>query len=424
MGKTRWILILLSLVGAGCAQAQNPRIVVADSASRVTLPGASVFDGNGRFLGTSNANGIIRCASESDFPLTVRYLGYYDNKADAGADTIFMRENAIQLSQLTVQTKKQIVLHMTAYVREYSTLSTYTDTVQLFREKLVDFMLPNPGTKFDGWTLPRVLKSQSYYRFTNAYGLDSVSNRYNNYFSWTDWMGIVPEQKLPPRLEVAASDTIRGKYSPAEIWMRNDGKLSVNVDVLADTSSRRWVPNLSHLLSNHSIDFEQFKLKFDYSLEPTPLGLTGYSFNIESRGRARDMFKFNRSEEPFFVTSYAEVYVLDREFITVKEAKRWSGGKVDLSQLAIVRSPNAPALSAEVVGLMARVDAIDHDQARLATVTIDTNNFNPQGPPPNMAQRAWSMIKGMMGISSYKANRREKQQWNEFRANQRERNGN
>lgn len=411
---------VLLFVFLGVIMSLGQRVVVADSATRVTLPGASFFDASGQFLGSSDANGSFRLGN---CPATIRYIGYEEKAVNAPADTIYLRESNILLDAVTVEKKKRLVLHMTAYVREYSSLSTYSDTVYLFREKLVDFMLPNPGTKFDGWSLPRVLTSQSYYRFTNASGLDSVSNRYNNYFSWADWMGLAPTQQLPSNLGMCVSDTIRGKYSPAEIWQKNDNRLSINVDVLADTIGRRWVPGLTKLLRNHDADFEQLKLKLDYSVEPTPLGLMGYSFNIQSRGRARDMVSFNRQEEPFFVSSYAEVYVLDREFITVKEAKKLSG-KLDYGELSIIRSPFAPELSPEVRGLMARVDNIDHDGARLATVTIDTNNFNPQGPPPNMAQRAWSMIKGMVGISDYKANRREKKQWRDFRDEQRRRNGN
>lgn len=419
MSRQRYFCLLFIFLLFGIVWAHGQRTVIADSASHVSLPGAAIFDSNGQFIGTSNANGAFRCDA---YPITIRYIGYEERAIREHADTIFLQESNIVLPSVTVETKKQIVLHMTAYVREYSTLSTYADTVFLFREKLVDFMLPSPGTKFDGWSLPRVLKSQSYYRFTDAYGLDSVSNRYNNHFTWSDWMGVPPEQKAPPRLAEASADTLHGKYSPAEIWTNNDGRLTVNVDVLADSAGRKWVPDLNHLLCNHTADFELFKLKFDYSVEPTPLGLAGYSFNIQSRGRARDMFGFNRSEEPFFVASYAEVYVLDREFITIKEARRRSKIKDSLSDMAIIRSPNAPALAPEIKALMARVEDIDHTGARMATVTIDTNNFNPQGPPPNMAQRAWTMIKGMMGISSHKANRRGKQQWDEFRESQRRRN--
>lgn len=71
---------------------------------------------------------------------------------------------------------------MLAYVREYSTLSTYSDTVTLFREKMVDFMIvPDRKMKFRGWTSPRLLTSRSYYRFTDGEGLDSVSDRFNNH---------------------------------------------------------------------------------------------------------------------------------------------------------------------------------------------------------------------------------------------------
>lgn len=34
------------------------------------------------------------------------------------------------------------------------------------------------------------------------------------------------------------------------------------------------------------------------------------------------MFRFNRNDEPFFVNTFAEVYILDKEYITVKEARR------------------------------------------------------------------------------------------------------
>ena len=61
-----------------------------------------------------------------------------------------------------VESRQQKVMHMLAYVREYSTLTTYTDTVFLFREKMVDFMLnTDPKVKFQGWSYPRILKSSS-----------------------------------------------------------------------------------------------------------------------------------------------------------------------------------------------------------------------------------------------------------------------
>ncbi len=65
---------------------------------------------------------------------------------------------AYDLPEMTVNSRDHQVLHLTGYVREYSTLSTYTDTVLLFFEKTVDFMIPAKNIKnYKGWSLPAYL---------------------------------------------------------------------------------------------------------------------------------------------------------------------------------------------------------------------------------------------------------------------------
>lgn len=76
-----------------------------------------------------------------------------------------------ELPEVVVVSKNNKVLHMLAYLREYSTMTTFTDTVFLFREKMVDFMLPSRGIRYKGWKTPRVLTSRSYFRFTTALAL-------------------------------------------------------------------------------------------------------------------------------------------------------------------------------------------------------------------------------------------------------------
>ena len=82
---------------------------------------------------------------------------------------------AMDLPEVLVESRKNSVLHILAYLREYSTMTTYSDTVFMFREKIVDYMLPvGRKSKFHGWTKPRMLTSKSYYRFSNHNGLDSI----------------------------------------------------------------------------------------------------------------------------------------------------------------------------------------------------------------------------------------------------------
>lgn len=333
----------------------------------------------------------------------------------------------VELPELVVQSQKHRVLHLLAYVREYSTLSTYSDTVFLFREKMVDYMVtPNKKVHFNGLSQPRILKSKSYYRFTDYLGLDSVSNECNHHFSWSDWIGIPVDCKIPVRLQrvALATDTIRGKYSPTEIWLKNNDRITVDVNVLADTASRKWVPELSGFFRNN-LDFENFRMRFNYDNvldnSISPMNLTGYSFNIESNGRGRRMFRLGRAEAPCFVSTYTEVYIIDKEYITVKEAKQWEKRKFDADKIDIYEPPEAPALQPSVQELVARVDAVDHNKARLSVVP-DKRLAGRHVVRQTVGQRVLSLFKSLTGISSIKAKKNRERKWKEFKQEQIQRN--
>ncbi|MDE6286534.1 MAG: hypothetical protein K2L99_06035, partial [Muribaculaceae bacterium] len=353
--------------------AESRRVVVADSSTREPLARASIFSSKGAFVGLGDSFGNLPYISGSDFPVTVRYMGYKERTVDADMpDTIFMQENPMELHEVVVSSLSRKALHILAYVREYSTLSTYTDTVFMFREKTVDFMIPEQAkTKYKGWRTPRVLFSKSYYRFTNEMGLDSVSDACTNYFSWSDWVGISPEAALPQTIAGSrvGNDTISGKYGTTETWLRNGDKVRLDVNILNDTTSRKWVPNLSTFF-RHDLDYETFKLHIYYEnvtgASVSPQDVAGYSFNIESNGRGRAMFMFNKVDQPVYVTTYAEVYILDREFITIVDARKWERRDVDLGSIGIIEAGAAPPLQEAVVRLIERVNEVDRDGVRLA----------------------------------------------------------
>ena len=432
MKALRLVVILLALAVCVCdGLAQKRYVVVADSITRTPLVNASVFNCEGVFIGNTREKGLIRCANEADYPLTVRYLGYYDEAIPLEApDTVFLKANVAELPEIVVETKRQQMLHILAYVREYSTLSNYTDTVTMFREKMVDFMLPkDDDAKYQGWRNPRVLNVRSYYRFTNANGLDSVSDRCNHHFSWSDWIGMMPNVRVPSGLAQLEQgiDTVRGKYGASEIWMRNGDRTMVDIDVLADANGRKWVPNLSSFFRNDDIDFERFHMRLNYGTamgdDVGPLDLAGYSFNIESRGRGRTMFMFNRSDEPFFVTTYTEAYILDKEFITVKEAKKWESRKFDEDEIEIFEPLEASELQSSTLALIDRVNNIDQVQIRIAQ-TPDHRLMSRHVSKKNfkVGYRALSLLKQMTGISQIKSNKNFKENWKKFKKEQQARN--
>lgn len=422
-----FITIILSITAIFKAAGDTAYPVVVDSLTNLPLSSATIFDNRGNVISISDSKGRAGHVSSTAYPLTVRYLGFKETTVSSPSDTIFMAENPMELNEVVVQSKQQKVLHLLAYVREYSTLTSFTDTVFLFREKMVDYMLnSNPKVKFNDWRVPRILKSRSYYRFTNLQGLDSVSDNCSNHFSWADWIGIAPAPKMPTGLHglEIATDTIYGRYSPAEVWLKNSDRLTVDINVLSDTAGRRWVPNLGVFFSN-GLDFENFRLRYNYD---TVLGdsvsaadITGYSFNIESKGRGHNMFMFNRQDQPFFVNTFAEVYILDKEYITLKEARKWAKRRFDTDDMAILEPEEAPELQPYIIELVDRVNAIDCDGIRLAN-TPDERLVGRKVAHFDIAHRALNMLKTLTGISRIRAERKWKNNWQQFRREQTQQN--
>lgn len=347
--------------------------VIVDSISGEPLPGVSVFDRKGNVAGISSDKGVTPYLPASDYPLTVSCVGYRAATIPSPTDaTVKLQEIFYHLPEVTVDINKKNILHITGYVREYSTLTTYTDTVMLFREKKIDFMVPGRRTKgYRGWLTPRIIASKSYYRFTDSEGNDSVSDRFGLHFSWSDWVGIVRRSEIPLRLRDvrSATDTVFGRYSPAAIWRRSDDNMSLYVDILADTTNLQWAPGLKSFMRS-DMEFTGFKMRYNFDdvggSELLPENISRISFNIESNGRGRNYFGSFRLGERYCVNTYAEVYLTDKKYITVGDAKRLEKHPRELLGADIQAPEQAPELQPSIKELITRVDNIDPDSLTLA----------------------------------------------------------
>lgn len=308
------------------------------------------------------------------------------------------------LPEVVVRSNDRGVLHILAYVREFSQLTSYTDTVDMFREKMVDFMLPNSRkVKFKGWHFARILKSKSYYHFTDDYGLDSVSDKCRHSFSWSDWVGIPPVQNIPMNLLTAdnAVDTILGKNGKAEIWAKSGDSIKLDINVLADTLCRKWVPNIQNFFRNGKTEFERFQLSLNYSNvfggELKPLDIDAYTFNIESKGRGHSLFRFNRHDQPFYVATHAEVYILDKEFISQKEAHKWDKLQFNPDDVEIISPVGVPGLPESTQALIARVETLDASQERLMAAP-DYKLLKPD-MKISFGNRVFRQLKRLLGLT-------------------------
>ena len=358
------LLILLLSVSPAAAT------IVMDASTGEPLPMATVFNSKGNIVGICLQNGEIPYVSDSDYPLSVSYLGYktgfVENK---GVEVVNLIPIPYDLPDVIIDSKRQQVLHLKGFVREYSSMIKDGDSVFLFREKNIDFMLPLKTAKnYKGWNLPRLLSSKSYYHFTDRNGLDSVSDQYSGHFSWTDWMGIVrnPVMPAPIRLNQQSRDTITGQFGTrSQLWKRNGENISLDIDVLASEENKKWIPGISHFLDG-DVDFTRFNVRYDFS---DVLGgdlfadnIYRVSFNIEANGNGRNFSRLGNPKSAVYMDTYAELYITDREYLSVSEAKKIEKNIKGDSEVEIPR--NVPALLTSIENLKQMVGEIDHDLVR------------------------------------------------------------
>lgn len=111
--------------------------VVVDSLSNEPLPRASVFDCNGNMTATCSDDGTLPAVRSDKYPLTVRYLGYMPaTLAHTGEDTVRMSALRYELPEIVIDTQSHNILHLKGYMREYTSMTRSSDTVQLFSENL------------------------------------------------------------------------------------------------------------------------------------------------------------------------------------------------------------------------------------------------------------------------------------------------
>lgn len=353
------------------------RSVVLDAESSLPVAMVSIFDRAGKMIGTGDDQGQLPDIYRDAYPLTLRSLGYSDKKVFSPEDSVIeMTRVAFDLPEVKVDTRRRPILHLTGYLREISSMYSSVDTVLLYREKWVDFMIPSDKEKhFKGWSEPRILKSKSYYKFTDVSGRDSVSDRINHHFSWSDWISLPPRVNQPNMIAITqqVSDTLMGIGSLAEVWRRDSTKIRVDVDVLADTLRGKWAPRLNSRLWQ-DLDFKRLFLTFEYSdfdtISVKPQNIDRMSCYIESMGRGHDMFRFkDRYDNLLYVTTYVDLLIADREYLTVKDARKKEKDRLfALEEASLVLESEKIPRDSIINDLIARVNSIDHDQRRLGMV--------------------------------------------------------
>lgn len=414
----RHLWLIMTCIVAVAARCEVHQVV--DYASGMPLPKASVFGQDGRLIGLSDTKGFTPFIPNADYPIKVSYTGYGPKTVESGGEkTVRLKEIELELPEVVISSARQQVIRLKGYLREYSTLLDGVN-VMLFREKMVDFVFPLKDTKnFEGWQRPRLLGVRSYYHFTNALDLDSVSNFYPSHFSWSDWIGVPGDFMLPKSLRdikegQTLTDTIKGSRGNAAIWRKHGDRLYVDINVLADTLNRKWIPKFRKSFYD-DVDFTEFDVQYLYDDihgdRVYPWDISRITYNIESNGLNRSYSKDPQRKTSRYMDTYAELYIYDREIMTVREARRLMKELPSKDNFYIPRE--VPELQPSILAIVERVNNIDHDAVRLGLYMDDRlgkGEFDPE------SHTLVGKIARLFGYKKSKYKKKEKNESDETKA--------
>lgn len=156
----------------------NGTVHVIDVEDSSPLIGVSVFSGSGVILGATDTDGAFDRIMESDYPLTLKCMGYMPAVCHKGECLVKLIPASMELPEVTVTPADRPVARLVCYVREYTSGATETDTVRYFAEHVGDFYYTTSKVKkFKAPGSFRPLASRLYERHTDNQGSDSTHLR-------------------------------------------------------------------------------------------------------------------------------------------------------------------------------------------------------------------------------------------------------
>ena len=331
--------------------------VVVDSADATPLPLATVFNHSGTIVGLTDDHGNMQKLTNPSFPLTIRYMGYDPLVVNTlNADSLRMTASAYELPEITVQPVDRPVTRMIVYVRQYASMTTSTDTVDMYADYMGDLRWARKGVrKFKRWDgrLTRTGPVRAYVHKSNA-TTDSIGFPSQEEFeelSWSNFIQVPTDTVFEPRATRAnnhAADSVVGKSGFKIINYNTPTTFCIKTDAIAGTKDHRLSFGLLKLLG-FNIEFTTFT---ELSVFPkdsigvhSPETLLSYAITLEASGKGRWIKKLLGSKSPVDIKCYYEVYPVDIEHLTMDE---WRELKKDPPQDCFTVPVLVPTLAPEV----------------------------------------------------------------------------
>ncbi len=327
-------IFLLLTVLLSMAKTAESRPLLVDKETGEPLVLASITDRNGTMIALTGNDGVIPELPANAFPVTFSYLGYVPLEIDSvNSENIRMVPKTLDLSEIIVSPGMRPLLHITGYMREYVSSFGSKDSLTIYKEAIVDFLIPIDKTKIKGWQKPRILTSNTYSRHTNADGLDSVSRYADEIFLMSYNLNVFPTStsnvlNLPEKIANTsgiASETVFTKKKTKMDWQKNGNVIRMNHDIMTQYPNHVYTPNALKVIGA-TTDFTEALSSYvfinsDGENAITPADLSQISLSLKMTGRGKAYKWAFNTQTPLDMRSYIEIYITDREYVSEEEAK-------------------------------------------------------------------------------------------------------
>ena len=319
------LLILGSLLCWNIAEAQRRVVDVMDD---TPVSSATIFDAQGNVAGFTSSEGDFSKILDSEYPITIRCIGYENIILEHPVDTVLQMIPAnYELEEVVVSASRE-VMKQTFYVREYFTISSETDTITHFLEHMCDRYVPaSKKVKFKKNDLRfRNTRCYKYYQIGDQDSV-AVSNKPGSKV----FLGLIETE------EVDASESFKGQMGVNRVYeekgksgilhsrKQNERIFTEYKDGLADKKGH--IAHLPFMLNmmGLSMDVHQAYITHVYKANDAsvyqPKDLIQASVVVEILGKGKLLRQMVNSDVPVKINFSIEYYVVSREYISKEQAK-------------------------------------------------------------------------------------------------------
>ncbi len=369
MYRFRYLLCFIIAASLACSKMSAQQRVI-NAVDSVAVVAATVFGDGGKLIGLTNEQGELPAALESDYPLTIRCIGYEATEvATPQTATIFLTPQCFELGEAIITPAEPEVLQLTCYARNYE--KTLSDTSLLknkYAEYMVNFFIPVATGKnakkakkaADG--KPHIIATRSW-TIRREEGRDTLLKNESE-ISISMLFGNLSEGKSPiPQALLESTDeqatySVEGKTGPKTVYSKTGNQLTIAHNPLAETKNGTFsMPKALSFILGLDLNITQFYTTRSYNISTTEapaikdLVSFAMAFDITTSGkRIRKTFGLDKVK----MSLLTEFYVVKAEYISAEAAK--DRAKLRLAAPTFEIPASAPKLDAATLKLIETVD--------------------------------------------------------------------